>query len=86
MLPAVTTWSVTGPDVAALRERLRALPGVDMVAAFGTALHVTGTDAAAMEASIAPLRHDGAHVWEKAKPSLEDVFIHTLARIGGDRR
>ena len=33
-------------------------PGVDMVAPFGTSLHVSGRDAAALEAAIAPYRDD----------------------------
>ena len=57
-----------------------------MVAAFGTALHVTGNDPATIEASIAPFRADPRYAWEPAQASLEDVFIHTLARVGGDRR
>ncbi len=57
-----------------------------MVAAFGTALHVTGTDTAALETAIAPYRGDARYTWAPARPSLEDVFIHTLARLGADRR
>ena len=34
----------------AWRAALRGQPGVEMVAPFGTALHVSGTDAAALEA------------------------------------
>jgi ABC-2 type transport system ATP-binding protein len=82
----LTTWEVAGPDLAALRERLKALPAVEMVAAFGTVLHVTGTDAAGLEAAIAPLRGDARYSWAPARPTLEDVFIHTLARLGGDRK
>src|SRR6187200_754890 len=36
----LATWTVTGPDLADLADRLRHLPGVDMVAPFGAALHV----------------------------------------------
>ncbi len=36
-----------------------ASPGVDMVAPFGTSLHVSGRDKAALEATIAPYRDDG---------------------------
>jgi ABC-2 type transport system ATP-binding protein len=79
----LTTWSVSGPDLAALQERLKRLPGIDMAAAFGTVLHVTGTDAAAIDSSIAPLRDDTRYEWERIEPSLEDVFIHTLASAGG---
>jgi ABC-2 type transport system ATP-binding protein len=82
----LTTWTVAGPDLAALQAQLRDRAGIEMVAAFGTALHVTGTDAAQIAASIAPFRGDPRHVWEPARPSLEDVFIHTLARVGADRR
>ena len=37
-------------DLPALAERLRALPAVEQVAAFGTALHVTGSDRDALQA------------------------------------
>ena len=80
------TWMVSGSDLAGLQAQLRQRPGIDMVAAFGTALHVTGTDAAQIEAAIAPFRDDPRYDWEPAAPSLEDVFIHTLARAGADPR
>ncbi len=82
----LTTWEVSGPDLANLRARIKELPGVEMVAAFGTALHVTGTDPAALEKAIAPYRDDPRYTWAPARPSLEDVFIHTLARLGTDRK
>lgn len=82
----LTTWSVSGPDLAALQERLKTLPGIDMAAAFGTVLHVTGTNAAAIDSSIARVRDDMRYEWERIEPSLEDVFIHTLASAGGGPR
>ena len=42
---------MTGPDLAALAERLKATDGVDMVAPFGAALHVSGRDAATLDAA-----------------------------------
>ena len=57
-----------------------------MVAAFGTVLHVTGADARIIEASIAPFRNNAQWHWTPAKPSIEDVFIHTLARLGSNRQ
>ena len=74
----LVTWSVAGPELAALQEDLKRRPGVEMAAAFGTALHVTGIDEAALERAIAPFRDDLRYRWEKIEPSLEDVFIHTL--------
>ena len=82
----LTTWAVTGPDLPELQHKLKGQPGIDMVAAFGTTLHATGTDPDRIEASIAPFRADPRYHWEPARASLEDVFIHTLARVGGDRR
>ncbi|MBX6320451.1 MAG: ABC transporter ATP-binding protein [Rhodospirillaceae bacterium] len=81
----LTSWAVSGSGLDALLARLKGLPGVDMAAAFGTTLHVTGTDAAALAAAIAPFRDDPRYQWEPARPTLEDVFIHTLARLGGGR-
>ena len=53
-----------------------------MTAAFGASLHVSGTDRALLEASIGPYRSDPRLRWNRTPPSLEDVFIHTLARAG----
>jgi ABC-2 type transport system ATP-binding protein len=75
----LTTWSVTGPELLELAEKLRGLPGVQQAVMFGTALHVSGDDAAALEKAIAPLRTPG-HRWETIPCGLEDVFIHLMDR------
>jgi ABC-2 type transport system ATP-binding protein len=82
----LTTWTVEGDDLTELHRALRSRPGVEMVAAFGSMLHVTGSDPAALEAAIAPWRADARYHWSPAAPSLEDVFIHTLAAVGADPR
>jgi ABC-2 type transport system ATP-binding protein len=74
----LVTWQATGAAVAALARGLRGQPGVEMVAPFGPALHVSGTDRAALEAALAPWRADAALSWEEIPPSLEDVFIHLM--------
>jgi ABC-2 type transport system ATP-binding protein len=78
----LVTFEVAGPDLEALAARLRAQPGVAMTAAFGASLHVSGTDQARLERSIGPYRSDPRFHWSRTQPSLEDVFIHTLARAG----
>jgi ABC-2 type transport system ATP-binding protein len=78
----LVAWSVTGDGVDALLPALKARPGIDLVAAFGQALHVAGTDRAALEAALAPFRSDPRYQWEEVNPTLEDVFIYTLARMG----
>jgi ABC-2 type transport system ATP-binding protein len=77
----LVTWSVSGPELHVLEKQLRALPGVDQVTPFGTTLHVTGLDAAQLEASIAPFKADGRYRWQQAEPTLEDVFIHLMDNV-----
>ena len=76
----LVTFEVAGPDLEALAAQLRARPGVEMTAAFGASLHVSGTDQGLLEQSIAPLRADPRYRWSETQPSLEDVFIQTLQR------
>jgi ABC-2 type transport system ATP-binding protein len=78
----LTTWAVSGPNLTALAEQLRGLPGVEQTVMFGNELHVSGVDAAALEESIAPFRRPG-YRWRKIEPGLEDVFIHLLQSAGG---
>src|SRR6266545_5154094 len=52
----LTTWSVNGPNLIKLADQLRGQPGVQQAVAFGTMLHVSGGDAAAIEQAIAPFR------------------------------
>ncbi len=77
---ALTTYTVTGHDLQPLQSELEGKPGVDMVAPFGTSLHVSGRDEAALEATIAPYRQRADLVWHKSAPSLEDVFIELMGR------
>jgi ABC-2 type transport system ATP-binding protein len=77
---ALTTWTVTGDDLDGLATELTGKSGVDMVAPFGTSLHVSGRDQAALEASIAPYRDRSGSHWQHGAPSLEDVFIDLMNR------
>jgi ABC-2 type transport system ATP-binding protein len=76
----LSTWTVTGPDLAELAERLKHLPGVDMVAPFGAALHVSGRDAQKLDAATQPLRDAGPQTWTRGAATLEDVFIDLMDR------
>jgi ABC-2 type transport system ATP-binding protein len=75
---ALVAWSVAGPGLAELAPRLRALPAVDQVAAFGSELHITGTDAGALDAALTPFKAEAGRHWERIEPGLEDVFIHLM--------
>jgi ABC-2 type transport system ATP-binding protein len=76
---ALTTYTVTG-ELSGLAAELAGKPGIDMVAPFGTSLHVSGRDVAALEASIASWREKSCLHWQKSHPSLEDVFIELMNR------
>ncbi len=75
------TFEATGVDVDAAARSLRRMPGVEAAAVFGRALHVAGTDRAALESVIR--RPDyAALAWREVEPRLEDVFIHMLSVKG----
>jgi ABC-2 type transport system ATP-binding protein len=78
----LSTWAVSGPELPALMQRLRAEPGVEQAAAFGNDLHVSGADAEALDRAVARHRTD-AHRWRRVESTIEDVFIHLMQRPGG---
>ena len=73
----LTTWSVSGPHLLELADQLRQRPGVQQAVAFGAALHVSGDDAPALEAAIAPFRTP-EYQWRQVGAGLEDVIIHLM--------
>jgi ABC-2 type transport system ATP-binding protein len=81
----LATYTVSGGDLMRLGEELAHRDGVTMVAPFGASLHVSGRDAAALEAAIAPYRADPALRWEKSEASLEDVFIELMGQATDSR-
>jgi ABC-2 type transport system ATP-binding protein len=50
---------------------------VEQVVAFGTALHVSGRDAARLRASVSPWMTD-EYRWTQIQSGLEDVFISLM--------
>jgi len=79
----LVTFEAEGPRADRLGRELMGKPGVDMVAPFGAALHVSGTDRAALEKSIEPYRRS-PYRWTEVQPTLEDVFIHLMREAGGN--
>jgi ABC-2 type transport system ATP-binding protein len=75
----LATWSVSGSDLQQLARELRALPGIDMVVPFGTTLHISSNDAAALKQVLAHyFARAGLH-WSSIEPGLEDVFISLMS-------
>jgi ABC-2 type transport system ATP-binding protein len=79
-LTTVTVSATDGGSISPLANELKDRPGIDMVAPFGTSLHVSGRDAAALEAAIAPYRARPGLDWHLSAPSLEDVFIDLMGQ------
>ena len=75
----LVTFRAEGAGADRLARELTGNPGVVMAAPFGAALHVSGTDRAALEAAIASWRRD-PFVWSEVSPTLEDVFIHLMGQ------
>jgi ABC-2 type transport system ATP-binding protein len=79
----LTTYVVSaanGEGLADLSTELTEKPGIDMVAPFGTSLHVSGRDAGALETAIAPYQKRKGFSWRRSEPSLEDVFIALMSK------
>jgi ABC-2 type transport system ATP-binding protein len=70
----LTTWEVSGPHLRRLSQQLQELPGVEQVTAFGSKLHVSGREAAAIQQAISRFQRE-PYAWQKIEPGLEDAFI-----------
>ena len=75
----LTTYEIAGPELYGLIDKLRGLPGVEQVVAFGVTLHISGRDAAALEASLAPYAKPPLTL-TKIPPNLEEVFISLMRK------
>lgn len=74
----LSTWTVSGSGLEAIGRRLKQMPGVEMVAPFGTELHVSGSDRTTLDASIDRIAGEPGIAARRGEPTLEDVFIHLM--------
>jgi len=74
----LSTWAVHGENLVGLGDRLMGQPGVEQTVAFGTALHVSGTDAGALRSTMEALAHESGLRVEPIPTSLEHAFIHLM--------
>lgn len=74
---ALTTWEVSGPGLQELAELLHDRAGVEQVVPFGNTLHVSGRDAAQLEAVVGEFA-DAGRTWRQVEAGLEDVFISLM--------
>jgi ABC-2 type transport system ATP-binding protein len=74
----LATFEIRGPDLTALSERLRGMPGVEQTVAFGDTMHATGRDPALLERSLQEATGGGPYRLQRIDTGLEDVFIHLM--------
>ena len=72
----LATWAAEGEDLGRLEAVLKGAAGVAQVARFGAVLHVSGRDAAALEALVATL---GDWRWKRVETGLEEAFIYLMS-------
>ncbi|WP_223788000.1 ABC transporter ATP-binding protein [Marinicella meishanensis] len=81
------TFKGSGPQVRQMATWLKGQAGIEHVAYFGNALHVSSTDPAALAAAIQRSAQQAADIkWQAVEPSLEDTFIALMAQSGADQR
>ena len=64
--------------LATLTRELEGRSGVDTVVPFGTSLHVSGTDHAALERTREAYASRADLSWTRSEPWLDDVFVRLL--------
>ncbi len=74
----LVTFVVEGPRLNEVQAALAGKAGVEQVAPFGTTLHVVGSDRAALEAALQPVRNREGTTVAEGETSLEDVFIQFM--------
>lgn len=80
---ALSTFIVAAPQageraLALLSRELRDAPGVETIVPFGTALHISGRDRAALVATRDQYARREGFRWTEVPPSLEDVFVRLM--------
>jgi ABC-2 type transport system ATP-binding protein len=79
----LSTYIVRAPEggehaLTALTRELSGRPGVDTVVPFGTSLHVSGIDDAALERTREAFASRADLSWTRSEPWLDDVFVRLM--------
>jgi len=74
----LATWAIHGDNLVDIADRLRGRPGVAQSVAFGSALHVSGTDSVALRASVEAVVREAGLQAEPIRTGLEHAFIYLM--------
>lgn len=75
----LVTFVLRGAGLERVAAELHGQPGVEQVAPFGNSLHVVGSDAQALEATLQPFGERPGYSVARGETSLEDVFIKFMS-------
>ncbi|TDG07324.1 ABC transporter ATP-binding protein [Paraburkholderia guartelaensis] len=73
------TWAIHGDRLSALAAQLREAPGIDQTVVFGSALHASGRDHAALAKAVERAVQGQPLRAERIDTGLEDVFIYLMS-------
>jgi ABC-2 type transport system ATP-binding protein len=73
----LATWEIRGAANTPIAEELRRQPEIQQVVAFGSDLHVSSQNIAALGA-LAARYQSGPYPWRRIESGLEDVFISLM--------
>lgn len=73
-------WRVEGSGLAVLSKKLEGKKGIEHIARFATALHISGLNKEELKEAVKPYFDDPNMTWQERKPGLEEVFIHLMSR------
>ncbi|MCF6292371.1 MAG: ABC transporter ATP-binding protein [Robiginitomaculum sp.] len=73
------TWRITGFGLKQAQKHLENARGVEQVARFGTALHVSGRDQEALAQSVKQFCQGTDLKYEQRTSGLEEAFIHLMS-------
>ena len=80
----LSTWSVHGEGVGDLSGRLKGRQGIEQTVLFGSTLHASGTDGAALERTLREATRGTGLRLEREATGLEDAFIHLVGKAKDD--
>jgi len=72
------TWRIEGPGLQPIQDALESADGVDQIARFGSAMHVSGKDGAALKRSVERYAAQPGITVSEAKTGLEEAFIYLM--------
>lgn len=73
------TWRIEGKGLAAIQQDLEANPDIEQIARFGSAIHVSSRDEAALRRAVEPYAaREGIEV-SPARTGLEEAFIYLMS-------